>query len=307
MNLKYSLFLTLIFSCLIFSCTSKKPDISENTVSPEQPIPAPTRAQRVTSALFAAYPDKIERIEFRNDDWAVLLNDTWFYFAGGRLMPYDELINAADYSPIQFYNYPEKLPAWEERAHERSERSERFRNWTNTERRIRSRRSYFFWDSLWQAAERSDIEARLTDVKFLGWSPTVHKQIQEPLKQVDAEIMAAAKTEPSLLEWIDDIGSLGGYYWRDIAGTVIRSPHSYGTAIDILPKSLKGKQTYWLWTSDHTEEWWTVPYEKRWHPPDTVIKAFENHGFIWGGKWPLFDTMHFEYRPEILVLNGIGM
>ncbi|WP_265937085.1 M15 family metallopeptidase [Aliarcobacter butzleri] len=28
---------------------------------------------------------------------------------------------------------------------------------------------------------------------------------------------------------------------------------------------------------------------------------FEKYGFIWGGRWYHFDTMHFEYRPELLV------
>jgi hypothetical protein len=36
--------------------------------------------------------------------------------------------------------------------------------------------------------------------------------------------------------------------------------------------------------------------------PDAVVAAFERHGFVWGGKWLFFDTMHFEYRPEILIL-----
>ncbi|MEJ2663631.1 MAG: M15 family metallopeptidase, partial [Spirochaetia bacterium] len=29
---------------------------------------------------------------------------------------------------------------------------------------------------------------------------------------------------------------------------------------------------------------------------------FEKYGFIWGGKWYHYDTMHFEYRPELLVI-----
>jgi hypothetical protein len=28
--------------------------------------------------------------------------------------------------------------------------------------------------------------------------------------------------------------------------------------------------------------------------------VFEQHGFIWGGRWAHYDTMHFEYRPELL-------
>ena len=65
----------------------------------------------------------------------------------------------------------------------------------------------------------------------------------------------------------------------------------------------RSKATYWQWTA----EWWNVPYEKRYHPPDAVIKAFESHGFIWGGKWTLFDTMHFEYHPEIFILSGLEL
>ena len=32
-----------------------------------------------------------------------------------------------------------------------------------------------------------------------------------------------------------------------------------------------------------------------------LIAIFEKYGFIWGGRWYHFDTMHFEYRPEILL------
>ena len=31
-----------------------------------------------------------------------------------------------------------------------------------------------------------------------------------------------------------------------------------------------------------------------------IVEIFERHGFIWGGKWSYYDTMHFEYRPELL-------
>ncbi|MDD9945395.1 MAG: M15 family metallopeptidase [Myxococcales bacterium] len=34
--------------------------------------------------------------------------------------------------------------------------------------------------------------------------------------------------------------------------------------------------------------------------PADVVQAFERHGFIWGGRWYHYDTMHFEYRPELL-------
>jgi hypothetical protein len=34
--------------------------------------------------------------------------------------------------------------------------------------------------------------------------------------------------------------------------------------------------------------------------PPEIVAGFERHGFIWGGRWAHFDTMHFKYRPELL-------
>jgi hypothetical protein len=34
--------------------------------------------------------------------------------------------------------------------------------------------------------------------------------------------------------------------------------------------------------------------------PHGIVDIFEKHGFIWGGKWYHYDTMHFEYRPELV-------
>ncbi len=34
--------------------------------------------------------------------------------------------------------------------------------------------------------------------------------------------------------------------------------------------------------------------------PLGIVTICEKHGFIWGGTWYHGDTMHFEYRPELL-------
>lgn len=34
--------------------------------------------------------------------------------------------------------------------------------------------------------------------------------------------------------------------------------------------------------------------------PRKLVEIFQRHGFIWGGAWYHYDTMHFEFRPEIL-------
>ena len=41
-----------------------------------------------------------------------------------------------------------------------------------------------------------------------------------------------------------------------------------------------------------------IPYKNRF--PLGLAGLFERYGFIWGGRWYHYDTMHFEYRPELL-------
>ena len=41
-----------------------------------------------------------------------------------------------------------------------------------------------------------------------------------------------------------------------------------------------------------------LKYENR--VPEEIVNIFERHGFIWGGRWYHYDTMHFEFRPEFL-------
>ena len=33
--------------------------------------------------------------------------------------------------------------------------------------------------------------------------------------------------------------------------------------------------------------------------PQAIVDAFEAEGFAWGGRWYHYDTMHFEWRPEL--------
>jgi hypothetical protein len=37
--------------------------------------------------------------------------------------------------------------------------------------------------------------------------------------------------------------------------------------------------------------------------PAEIVKIFGKQGFIWGGRWFHYDTMHFEYRPELIELT----
>lgn len=89
----------------------------------------------------------------------------------------------------------------------------------------------------------------------------------------------------------DLVPSAGTYNCRAVAGSAERSMHAYGAAIDIAVVHAD----YWRWAGGENAHYRNrIPYP--------IVAAFERHGFIWGGKWSHFDTMHFEYRPELLPL-----
>jgi hypothetical protein len=242
-------------------------------------------------------------VEFRGDDWALLMRDTWYYYADGRLLPENLRENAAEYRAMIFYRYPAELPPW---TKPNPEEMSRLGNNMTTRSRAALRRSPFM-DDLWQARTHAEASNNTRRIRFLGNSARVHNLIIENLSLVEARILAAAANDPQVQAWINSISVTESFAWRNIAGTQSRSFHSYGIALDLLPRSLGRRQTYWLWTSQHRSDWWNVSYNERYHPPDAVISAFEAYGFIWGGKWFRFDTMHFEYRPEVLILNDIQL
>ena len=102
--------------------------------------PQTDRAERVMKALAAAYPLRIEKAEFQNGDWAVMLGDTWYYYADGRLLPEELLDSVSNYNPVYFYNYQSELPAWREPS---PEWANRLRD-MNTARPANPRRSFIF-------------------------------------------------------------------------------------------------------------------------------------------------------------------
>lgn len=265
--------------------------------------PPAYRAEQVMKAFAAAYPQAISRVELRNSDWAVLLRGKWFYYANGRLLPEEERENADSWAAQSFYSYPQELPPWQEPE---GERAERLKNVLANRRANPPKRNPLFFDTLWQSGTRAESYANQVQITFLKKKFLVHRELEGKLKKIDALITEAAKTSPEVQAFLDEIGSIGAWNWREVAATVSRSYHSYGVAVDILPKKLNGRASYWQWSADQGfEEWYKIPYSKRYHPPPEAVKAFERYGFCWGGKWPLFDTMHFEYRPEIMLLYGM--
>jgi hypothetical protein len=86
--------------------------------------------------------------------------------------------------------------------------------------------------------------------------------------------------------------SEGSYNCRQIAGANRQSPHGLGIAIDIAG----AHSDYWRWSKPDSGGRISYKNEIPWD----IVGIFEKYGFIWGGKWYHYDTMHFEYRPEII-------
>ena len=104
----------------------------------------------------------------------------------------------------------------------------------------------------------------------------------------------ALATRPDLKRYLAP--SAGTFNWRKVAGAANMSVHSFGAAIDLNTKYAD----YWVWAGGKPGN---VPSHANRYPME-IVAAFEAEGFIWGGRWYHYDTMHFEYRPELIAIAG---
>ncbi len=254
--------------------------------------------EREVQFLAAAWPDRIAETAPRGSDWMLRIGDDWFAWAHGRLMPEADRERWEDFAALPFYPYPLDLPPLPELD---EQTASRLRQRLRDNELNPPRRNEAFLAALLEAPNRTETEARLISVNVAGFAVTVHERLRGPLGLVGKELMSLRLVDPSVEAFLRGIREMNGYNYRFVEGTRSRSLHSYGLAIDLIPKSYSGKNAYWMWALAGTPDWWTIPYAKRWMLPLPVVQAFERQGFVWGGKWLYFDTMHFEYRPEILL------
>ncbi|HLL52945.1 MAG TPA: M15 family metallopeptidase, partial [Myxococcaceae bacterium] len=134
----------------------------------------------------------------------------------------------------------------------------------------------------------SEREVDLVRVSFLGMGYRVHRRAKPAFERVVERLRKARAANPRIGPFLEEIG--GTYHWRKIADTERMSAHSFGVAIDLNPQ----RSHYWDWIRPNRPVFWKNSI------PQAIVDAFEAEGFIWGGRWYHYDTMHFEYRPELL-------
>jgi peptidoglycan L-alanyl-D-glutamate endopeptidase CwlK len=149
-------------------------------------------------------------------------------------------------------------------------------------------------------ATEADVRRSLVPINWPGKKPgTTERVWVTSINGVNKHLQAVANElmkRPHLRKYVTNIG--GTWNWRPILGTNRMSAHSFGIAIDINTKYSQ----YWKW--DYRDTWQidSIEMNIKWRNtvPLEIVEIFERHGFIWGGKWYHYDTMHFEFRPEIL-------
>ena len=143
----------------------------------------------------------------------------------------------------------------------------------------------------------AEVRANTRQVRFFGRSVAFNTRYgaADAMGRVAANLERLAAADPRIKTFLLPVS--GGVVWRVIAGTDRLSVHSFAAAVDVRPRG----NPYWRNLPRGTN----ILARRQAFPP-TVVAAFEQEGFIWGGKWAEFDLMHFEYRPELVLLARLA-
>ena len=142
--------------------------------------------------------------------------------------------------------------------------------------------------TLMYGGSKEEVARNLVPVKWFGETLRVTRVngVDKALEAVRDELVPRSDLRKYLTP------SAGVFNWRKVSGQANLSVHSFGAAVDLNTKFAD----YWIWSGGKPGR---VPVYKNKFPME-IIEIFEKHGFIWGGRWYHYDTMHFEYRPELL-------
>lgn len=240
---------------------------AHHDIDPRAANRLPSDMRAASKALVEAYPDFIERIA----DNRVIFNDgTSLTYDDGRVKDFGTLLDDGDIEDMFFVPY-DPSGNQPEYLHDAG----------------RSRNEALFKKMYGNSA--AAVRRNLVKVAWFGKTVdfTAINGAADSLRKVAGEL----EHYPQLKKYL---ASSGTFYWRPVRGAKRLSAHSYGIAFDIaVPYS-----DYWLWKNKNAGETDRIEYANRF--PREIVEIFRRHGFIWGGAWYHFDTMHFEFRPEIL-------
>jgi hypothetical protein len=154
-------------------------------------------------------------------------------------------------------------------------------------------RNAAFFNRMYGDCRTGEVERHLVEIRWLPKKASQRLRVTR-INGVAERLTAVSRELDELPAHYDRylFPAAGSYNCRLVAGTGRVSAHGHGIAIDIaLPHA-----HYWRWA--RPDRGGGFPYQNA--VPAEIVRIFEKHGFIWGGKWYHYDTMHFEYRPELI-------
>ena len=244
-------------------------------------LPFTASADPKLDALLAAYPDRLASYTASELVWK---DGSRMPLGSGRAdKPFAELLDQADIRDQFRIPYP--LASAPLQSPETDQDPGRIRNEA-------------FFLRMYGDCRKGEVAPKLKAISWLqnhgGGTvrATTANGVADQLEKVSRELDALPA---SMIQFL--IPTSGTYNCRPIAETNRLSVHAFGAAIDINAKF----GDYWLWSKrpDGAIIW-------RNRIPKEIVEIFERHGFIWGGRWYHFDSLHFEYRPELIALAKRG-
>lgn len=224
------------------------------------------RVPKSISKLVNSYPEFLDSADEKYVYWK---DGTKMIWDDGRKKSFDEMLENPDLEDMMSIKYPSGNK-WD------SPPSKNFDPG-------RIRKEDFF--KKMYGSNEDEVRKNCVQIDWFGTTVLVSKVngLDQAIKQVMKRLQ---KLPVEFHKYFTRTG--GTFYWRFIKNTERLSAHSFGAAIDINTEY----SDYWEWSKDSK-------YKNQ--IPIEIVEVFEKNGFIWGGKWYHYDTMHFEYRPELLV------
>jgi hypothetical protein len=233
-------------------------------------------AKRDLLCLLIAYPEHIAGFE-RTDDGMILVvmkSGSKIVYDDKKLKSYEEKLSAADIRDSMEQDYP-------------LEHIESIPNKNTDPGRIRC---YELLNEVYGSTRKS-IKGNLVSVAA-GREKLAFNKNNEAAKALEdafTDVSGLIGANKDIRNFV--FPTNGTYNYRVIAGTDRLSPHAFGIAIDLKSDPCD----YWRWATDEQGQKRLKEY------PKELVRIFEEHGFIWGGKWNRFDFLHYEYRPELII------
>jgi hypothetical protein len=235
---------------------------------------APTNIDEYLTKLGTSYPDFIVG---HDDKFLVLKDGTKFQISDNKTnKTFDELLEKPDIDDMLYVPYPAGTTPQQ------------------PDKNVDPGRVRFgpLFVAMYGDCKENEVARKL---RTIDWLPK-HGGGRVAITSINGVDRALKAVSKELDELPDDLikylkPSSGTYNCRNVAGSNVKSMHAYGAAIDVNAKY----SDYWRWASK-------AGNDPKWQNqiPVPVVRIFEKHGFIWGGYWYHYDTMHFEYRPELL-------